>query len=151
MSCSLHCLFIRIDNHSYDYYMFNGSFACRQILCQCSFSMRKILPYHIYFNIYVGKMYVSRLCRPITLVNNELNGICSCLARRSTTSTNVSDGPPLSSELKSFSEVPGPGGLYRIPYIGAALFFKPFSKYSHTCLKWHPYITKSLFINDTPI
>ena len=95
-------------------------------------------------------MYVSRLCRLITLVNNELNGICSCLARRSTTSTNVGDGPPLSSELKSFSEVPGPGGLYRIPYIGAALFFKPFSEYSQTCLKGHLYIKKSLSIIVKP-
>ncbi|XP_059176957.1 probable cytochrome P450 12a5, mitochondrial [Physella acuta] len=33
-------------------------------------------------------------------------------------------------EVKSFEEIPGPKGLYNVPYIGPALFFKPFGKFT---------------------
>lgn len=32
--------------------------------------------------------------------------------------------------VKPFSEIPGPTGLYDLPYIGIAFNFKPFGKYT---------------------
>lgn len=33
-----------------------------------------------------------------------------------------------STEVKPFSQIPGPKGLYNIPFLGTAFHFKPFSK-----------------------
>ncbi|XP_063443764.1 probable cytochrome P450 12a5, mitochondrial [Mytilus trossulus] len=49
--------------------------------------------------------------------------------RTSTTIADARNEPPLSSDVKPYNQVPGPRGLYNIPYFGAALHFKPFGKY----------------------
>lgn len=50
----------------------------------------------------------------------------------STTVSEISDAEKSKSSksAKPFSSIPGPGGLYNIPYLGALLLFKPFSHYS---------------------
>ena len=50
------------------------------------------------------------------------------LCRTSSTATvGYVDGVSGSGDIKPFSEIPGPKGLYDIPFIGTALHFKPFS------------------------
>lgn len=48
------------------------------------------------------------------------------LIRSSSTAVNVHD---VTNDVKPFSQIPGPKGLYNIPYIGTALHFKPFTNY----------------------
>jgi len=40
---------------------------------------------------------------------------------------NVDSNPGLSSDVKPVNKIPGPKGLYSIPFIGTFLLFKPFS------------------------
>ncbi|XP_052069156.1 1,25-dihydroxyvitamin D(3) 24-hydroxylase, mitochondrial-like [Mytilus californianus] len=76
-------------------------------------------------------MHLVRLCRPYPgLINKEVKVINTWSSHTASTSTVVRNDPSLPSEIKPFSAVPGPKGLYSVPYIGAALHFKPFTKYS---------------------
>lgn len=44
-------------------------------------------------------------------------------------STVVKESEAVSDRSKSFREIPGPKGMYNIPYFGTALHFKPFTNY----------------------
>ncbi|XP_071144222.1 probable cytochrome P450 CYP44 [Mytilus edulis] len=44
-------------------------------------------------------------------------------------STVVKETEAVADGAKSFSEIPGPKGMYNIPYFGTALHFKPFTNY----------------------
>lgn len=48
----------------------------------------------------------------------------------STTSAKIENLTSISSDVKPFSEMPGPKGIYSIPYLGTAFLFKPFTRYS---------------------
>ncbi|CAG2253982.1 unnamed protein product [Mytilus edulis] len=75
-------------------------------------------------------MSLVRLCRPYPgLINKDVKVFNTWSSHRASTSTVVRDDPA-PSEIKPFSAVPGPKGLYSVPYIGAALHFKPFTKFS---------------------
>ncbi|CAC5413945.1 CYP49A [Mytilus coruscus] len=75
-------------------------------------------------------MKVPRILQPSSkYVNGFKVQYYSC--RTSTTIADARNEPPLNNtaDVKPFNKVPGPRGLYNIPYLGAALHFKPFSKY----------------------
>merc|ERR1719239_219042 len=44
-------------------------------------------------------------------------------------------------EVKSFKEMPGPGGIRKVPYIGTLTLFKPFS--SHTIETFHELVSSN--------
>ncbi|XP_071131339.1 probable cytochrome P450 12a5, mitochondrial [Mytilus edulis] len=73
-------------------------------------------------------MNVRRILQPSSKFIKGFTVQCySC--RTSTTIADARNEPPLSADVKPFNQVPGPRGLYNIPYLGAAFHFKPFSKY----------------------
>lgn len=48
------------------------------------------------------------------------------LARLSSIASSVKENN-VHPDIKPFNQVPGPGGVYNIPYIGTAFHFQPFS------------------------
>lgn len=62
----------------------------------------------------------------ITNLSQIQEGIFTCTTR-SSASAAIETGPPTGREsVKPFRDIPGPTGLYDLPYIGIAFNFKPF-------------------------
>lgn len=75
-------------------------------------------------------MLISKLHLPVLGRNTFVHRTCCLFLRPATTATNVNDGFP--TDLKPFSAIPGPSGLHKIPYVGTALLFKPFTQYDES-------------------
>ena len=71
----------------------------------------------------MNRILIGGYCSRGSLVKHT-----TLLCRTSSTATaDYVDGVSGSGDIKPFSDIPGPKGLYDIPFIGTALHFKPFS------------------------
>ncbi|XP_060078712.1 cytochrome P450 10-like isoform X2 [Ylistrum balloti] len=62
---------------------------------------------------------MERSCRLLREVHNAISRVCSIHT------ASIYDGTV--EDIKPFGDIPGPGGIYRVPYLGTMLQFKPFT------------------------